>query len=135
MKILKFSALATVALFAACGQNSSDATEDREQMRGEADALFAEQSALLKAYTDSALNAADSAALSRATENCEEALWRANKKYPQLTDAAMTQGQNDTLSLLTDIFIKAVTDGFGRINSPDSIAPEQKENPQAEKNR
>lgn len=77
-------------------------------LRSEAMELYSKSVRLLKVYTDSIANATDSASLLDLQERFTSALTTLNFKYPSETCLEISEGENDTLTNLTEriIFLK-----------------------------
>lgn len=94
-KSLFFSTVLLLA-FTGCKENDGD-----KSVPDLSDNLYRESVALLKVYSDSIRNAADTMTLQRLSDRCRDRIDALNYHYPPDTYAGMTEGQNDTLSILT----------------------------------
>ncbi|MDE6297166.1 MAG: hypothetical protein K2L89_04905, partial [Muribaculaceae bacterium] len=73
--------------------------------RGDAVNLYKKSISLIKLYTDSFASAQDSATLLELNERFESALTNLNFKFPAETCLEISEGENDTLTNLTERII------------------------------
>lgn len=79
----------------------------RNNPRGaDAPSLFHKSMSLIKAYTDSMMLATDSTRVESLANGLEERLTKLNFSYPADTDLQLTEGENDTLAIVTSKFVK-----------------------------
>lgn len=90
-----------MVLIAGCSGKQETSTVDND-----AEQLYHESAALLKAYTDSIAKAPDSLTWAAIDERLERQLTRLNFKYPADTDLKFDGGMNDTLFSLTTRYVR-----------------------------
>lgn len=83
--------------------NCSRPTDNKE--RDTAVALYKENINLLRIYIDSMKNATDSATVFNIGENFDKAMVALHYAYPSNTDLNISEGENDTIILLTERLI------------------------------
>lgn len=83
-------------IVASCQKN-----QEAEEQTRDAQLLYNESKKLLKIYTDSLKNATTRMDLENISERFENSLASLYNQYPSETDMEMTEGENDTLYLLT----------------------------------
>ncbi len=92
----------------------------------EAHELYNRSLSLVTSYTDSILNSQDSATLIQLDKRFESTLTKLNYEYPAGTDYEITEGENDTLTMLSVRYVHAkdsMLKVFGRAaTSVDSIS-------------
>lgn len=116
------AAFMLVTLTMASGCESHQTDQSRVNARG----LYTESLKTITLYSDSMLHAKDSATVERLNEGLDEALTRLNSGYPPETDFSITEGENDTLSVVTRHFIEirdSLLTGFAGVsaNPADSV--------------
>lgn len=94
-------AVCFVVLVIACSKSGDDT------MRRAARILFEKQSELINAYTDSLENLPDTVDREPVLSRFRDKLTALNLRYPHDADAAMTEGENDTLYNLTRRLLQA----------------------------
>ncbi|MDE7160846.1 MAG: hypothetical protein K2O24_08410 [Muribaculaceae bacterium] len=97
------------------------AEQQQDSLQPEARELFRESAAHIRAYTDSMSRAKDSVSWATLDRRFEERITRLNFKYPPDTDLHLSQGENDTLYILTLRYIKARSDARERILNQQNI--------------
>lgn len=85
--------------FGACGGNQED------KLRADARALYERTVKLNRAYSDSIVQARDSATLDRLDAAYEAALEKLNFGFPAETDYGISEGENDTLRSLSARYV------------------------------
>lgn len=95
-----------------CQRQSTDAERDAARI------LFEKQLALIRAYTDSLEQLDDTTDREPVLARFRDKLTMLNLEYPHKADAAMTEGENDTLFMATQKLLKAAA----HRNGTDSIA-------------
>lgn len=98
-KGISIAAATALLLFASCSNN-----EERKDRR-EARHLFVSTFNLTAAYCDSMKLATDSAAVIRLDNDYQEKLTRLNLSVSPETDALLTEGENDTLYMLSRKYV------------------------------
>ncbi|MCM1152855.1 MAG: hypothetical protein NC328_04300 [Muribaculum sp.] len=88
-------ALFMVTMFTGCIHHPTDSRQSR------AHALYLEETALLRQYIDSMKLAPDSLTAEKLLDACRDRMESLNFKYPVDTDLEMTEGENDTIAILT----------------------------------
>lgn len=96
---ISIAAVMALLLFASCRNN-----EERKDRR-EARHLFISTFNLTAAYCDSMKCAADSAAVIRLDNDYQEKLTKLNLSVSPETDALLTEGENDTLYMLSRKYV------------------------------
>ena len=99
MKIAGVIATIVISLLASCASDTSNVRHD------DARRLFRESVRLLNSYCDSMRTASDSASIRRIEDECRDRLMRLNMDMPAETDMYLTEGENDTLYILTKNFV------------------------------
>lgn len=107
---------------------SCDAKEENEKDK-RADEMFHSLVYILKNYTDSVKQAPDSASLARLSENFEAEHRGVNMAYSIETDMSLSQGQNDTLTLLTETYVKERNKRMAFLKCPSDTAQNQSLSP------
>lgn len=97
--------IAMSGLMAGCSQ-SADKTEVSSSHIDEVNNLYSELKNVYKQYTDSVKLTEDSTSLMRIMDEFEEKVYNIYKRYPANLDKELSQGQNDTLWLLANEYIK-----------------------------
>lgn len=106
MKNMKFRALMAFAVIVAIDFVGGCAKSKEEDKRPDARSLYYNSAMLIKGYTDSLIKARDTLELQKLNENFETAIDNLNFSYPKETDMAINEGENDTLTLLIDRYIR-----------------------------
>jgi lipoprotein len=106
MKNMKGCALLAFAVIVAIGFVGGCAKSKEEDKRPDARSLYYHSAMLIRGYTDSLIKARDTLELQRLNDNFETAIDKLNFTYPKETDMAINEGENDTLTLLTDRYIR-----------------------------
>lgn len=106
MKNMKGCALLAFAVIVAIGFVGGCAKSKEENKRPDARSLYYHSAMLIRGYTDSLIKARDTLELQRLNDNFETAIDKLNFTYPKETDMAINEGENDTLTLLTDRYIR-----------------------------
>ena len=99
-KLLTLFALAGALTLCACQKESGD------NRRHEARKLYVKEINILSAYCDSMKQAQDSLRAARLDSCCLAALTDLNMRNEPELDAALTEGENDTLYMLTNYYVK-----------------------------
>lgn len=120
--LLTSAFLCSLILFIGCA--NKDETVDRT----DSNALYQDIKKMITLYTDSIAKAADSTSIAGIIERFEENLTKTNFKYPANADAKMTEGQQDTLYMLTSAFTKIKQKKLHQINTPRETPPDSTEN-------
>lgn len=118
-KLLNTTLLTVVALsVASCGQG-------QEKGRGEGPrALYQRSVRLMELYTDSLENARDSANIIRLSVALENKLTQLNYVFPADTDLDISEGENDTLSSMTERFVHLRDSLLWRLANPILLRPD-----------
>lgn len=111
-RLLYIAAAAAAVAFAACsgGSDKRDRTKARD--------MFFEISALTEKYTDRVASARDSAEWAYLCVQFEDSLEKINFSYPADTDLLLSEGQNDTITRLTQAYITARDERISAILHP-----------------
>lgn len=86
-----------------------------ETLAPEARDLYKKSADLIRSYTDSITRAEDSVSWAAIDHRFEERLTKLNFKYPADTDLHLSQGENDTLYILTTRYVRAKAEAHTRI--------------------
>lgn len=100
MKIKYFYILILISILVACNKSA------HEEINTHAMHLYNDVKSLIKSYSDSLSNANDSATINNILSKYESDLTKISYKYPAETDYQLTIGQQDTISKLTDEFVR-----------------------------
>jgi hypothetical protein len=76
--------------------------DDDSSAKLKADDLFIKSCKLTESYCNKLKHAPDSASVAAIMEEYRERITKLNLQYPQDTDVLLTEGQNDTLVMLTN---------------------------------
>ena len=99
--------LVTAVLAAACVWVLGCGRENSEKDRSQADEMFLRICRLTKEYTARLEEAPDSADWAETCSEFEEKLDKISFSYPPDTDILLTEGQNDTIYMLMQEYVKA----------------------------
>ena len=88
--------------FSSCGNVKTD---NGEAM---ADQLFEKSANVIKGYTDSLANVADSATLRRLKDGLNEKMSKINFQFPADTDLKLSEEENDSLIRLIDRLVETI---------------------------
>lgn len=77
----------------------------KREHNASAASLYGKTVETLKAYTDSVRRAPDSAAVLALRDRCRDRLDHLNFEFPADTDLDMTEGENDTIAILSSRFL------------------------------
>ena len=88
--------------FSSCGNVKTD---NGEAM---ADQLFEKSANVIKGYTDSLANVADSATLRRLKDGFNEKMSKINFQFPADTDLKLSEEENDSLIRLIDRLVETI---------------------------
>lgn len=91
---------------ALCGAAAGCSQAEHDNSRREAHKLYIKQVKLIGSYIDSLRHAPDSATVYRLDSRFQEQLTRLNMNAEAELDTKLTEGENDTLFLLTERYIK-----------------------------
>lgn len=84
-----------------------------------AQSLYERSVLMTRAYIDSMRHTNDSAAWERLSKAYDDRMARLNFEYPADTDLYMSEGQNDTMYIMTQAFAHARRLAWRRITHPD----------------
>lgn len=121
---ISIAAVMALLLFASCRNN-----EERKDRR-EARHLFISTFNLTAAYCDSMKCAADSAAVIRLDNDYQEKLTKLNLSVSPETDALLTEGENDTLYMLSRKYVMLRNKMERTVGINRALANTQNTNPQ-----
>ncbi|MEE1022497.1 MAG: hypothetical protein U0L83_05145 [Muribaculaceae bacterium] len=119
MKTLPFIALMCAIMLAACVQTTD------QSKRADARRLYIRSAELAKLYGDSIQAAKDSATVNRLDSTYLAELTKLNLSVPPETDIWLTEGENDTLFMLTETYVEIRARRLGKAlptARPDSFA-------------
>lgn len=103
MKKKVYMALISALCIGICGCAREKSTQDR----GEASEMYVLICKLTKEYTERLETSPDSADWAEVCTEFEDKLDKINFSYPPDTDLLLTEGQNDTIHLLMQAYVKA----------------------------
>lgn len=92
--------------------------ENREKDRSAADEMFSRIIRLTSNYTSKLAEISDSAEWAKLCNEFEDSLDRINFSYPPDTDLLLTEGQNDTIHSMLQMFIKDRDNKIQEIQHP-----------------
>lgn len=98
--------LLTAFIAAGCLCMAGCAKEKKENDRSQATEMYNRICRLTEDYTDKLENAPDSADWATVCDEFEEKLDKITFSYPPDTDLLLTEGQNDTINLLMQEYVK-----------------------------
>ena len=105
-------------IIAASGVAASCRSKDEDPLGKSAAALFERSRFTTRKYTDSLGLAKDSAMVLRLSKNLEDEITRINYSFPSDTYLSMSEGANDTLTNLTEEFVRRRDSLLRRFGDP-----------------
>lgn len=95
----------------ACGKKESNPNRDAAR------SLYEKVTALTRNYTDSIIAASDTVRVNELLQQFEEKIDKMNFDVPANTDYSLTEGENDTISLLLEKMAKVRRDKFKELSA------------------